>query len=199
MFASLFLRMLNREASSPKNRPKEIIESLKIQEGYKIADIGSGGGYFTLEFARKVGKRGKVYAVDTQRKNLDFIRRQSEQKGLDNIVFILVTGNGVNLPEAGLDLVFVRNAFHHLPERAKYFSNLKKFLKPKGKVAVIEHRPKSGFSFVAMFKHYTSVTVILREMEDAGYFIVRSFDFLSEQTFYLFGVKWGLNFNHEEV
>jgi ubiquinone/menaquinone biosynthesis C-methylase UbiE len=189
MFASLFLKMLNREASSPKNRPKEIIGSLQIQEGYEIADVGSGGGYFTLEFSRKVGKRGKVYAVDNQVKNLDFIRRQSEQKELDNIVFILVTGNGINLPEAGLDLVFVRNAFHHLPEPTKYFSNLKKFLKPNGKVAVIEHRPKTGFSFVAMFKHYTPVTVILREMENAGFFLVQSFDLLSEQTFNLFGVK----------
>jgi ubiquinone/menaquinone biosynthesis C-methylase UbiE len=189
MFASLFLKMLNREASSPKSRPEEIIESLKIQEGYEIADIGSGGGYFTLEFARKVGKRGKVYAVDTQAKNLDFIRRQFEQKGLDNIILIWVTGNEIHLPEAGLDLVFVRNAFHHLPEPTNYFSNLKKFLKPNGKVAVIEHRPKSGFSFVAMFKHYTPVTVILREMEDAGFLLVQSFDFLSEQTFNLFGVK----------
>jgi arsenite methyltransferase len=189
MFTTLFLKMLNREASSPKNRPKEIVESLQIQEGYEIADIGSGGGYFTLEFARKVGKRGKVYAVDTQLKNLDFIRRQSEQKGLNNIAFILVTGNGMNLPEAGLNLVFVRNAFHHLPEPAKYFSNLKKFLKPNGKVAVIEHKPKGGFSFVAMFKHYTPVTAILHEMEDAGFFLTQSFEFLSGQTFNLFGVK----------
>lgn len=71
----------------------------------------------------------------------------------------------------------------------KFISNLKRFLKPNGKVAVIEHRPKSGFSFVAVFKHYTSVTVILREMEDAGFFLVQSFDFLSGQTFNLFGVK----------
>ena len=190
MFTSFFLRMLNREASSPKNSPQRIIESLRMQEGQTIADIGSGGGYFTLEFARKVGKTGKVYAIDTQLKYLDFIKSQSEREGLDNIIFVLATGGDeMNLPEAGLDLVFARNVFHHLHESAKYFHNFKRFSKPAGKIAIIEHKPKSGFSFVSMFKHYTPSEVILQEMEKAGYFLTASFDFLPAQTFSLFEVK----------
>jgi ubiquinone/menaquinone biosynthesis C-methylase UbiE len=191
MFTQLFLKMLNKEASSSKNKPKEIIDILQIREGQAIADIGSGGGYFTLEFAKRVGSRGKVYAVDTQLKNLDFIKYQSKREGLDNIDFMLATEDKTNLPEACLDLVFARNVFHHLPEPAKYFSNLKRFLKPGGKVAIIEHKPKGGFSFVAMFRHYTPAVVVLREMEGAGYFLVQSFNFLSAQTFNLFGVnRW---------
>jgi ubiquinone/menaquinone biosynthesis C-methylase UbiE len=187
MFTSLFLRMLNKEASSPRNRPGVIIESLQVRKGYEIADIGSGGGYFTLEFARRTGKGGRVYAVDTQPKYLAFISRQAEQAGLKNIAFVPVTGDEINLPEAGLDLVFVRNAFHHLPEPAEYFRNLKGFLKPDGKVAIIEHKPKAGFSFIAMFKHYTCVETIMQTM--AGYFLAQSFTFLPGQTFNLFGIK----------
>jgi hypothetical protein len=44
MFTSLLLKMLNKEASSSKNRPGEILENLQIRDGYAIADIGSGGG-----------------------------------------------------------------------------------------------------------------------------------------------------------
>jgi ubiquinone/menaquinone biosynthesis C-methylase UbiE len=186
MFTSLLLKMLNKEASSYKNRPREIINTLQILEGYAIADIGSGGGYFTLEFARIVGTTGRVYAVDNKPENMEFINRQSEQQNLDNVTFALSIGNDINLPEAGIDLIFLRNAFHHLPEPAEYFNNLKRFLKPSGKVVVIEHKPKGGFSFVAMFKHYTPGEFILREMENAGYFLVQSFDFLPEQTFDIF-------------
>ena len=64
MFTSLFLKLLNKEASSPRNRPGEIIRCLKIQDGFTVADIGSGGGFFTLEFARIVGSSGKIYAID---------------------------------------------------------------------------------------------------------------------------------------
>jgi arsenite methyltransferase len=187
MVTSLYLKMLNREAAAEKMMSGEIIKQLHIQKGYAVADIGSGGGYFTLEFARKVGKTGTVYAVDVQLKDLNFIQRQSEQEGLDNIVFVPVTGDTVNLPDTCLDLMFVRNAFHHLPQAVQYFRNLKRLLKKSGKVAIIEHKPKGGYIFVAMFKHYTPVTVIVRKMTDAGYTLVQSFDFLPAQSFNVFG------------
>src|SRR5574341_351745 len=81
MFTSLFLKILNKEASSAKSKPEKIIASLDIREGYVIADIGSGGGYFTLVFARKTGKTGRVYAVDVKPKYLDFIRRAAARAG----------------------------------------------------------------------------------------------------------------------
>ena len=189
MFTSFFLKMLNREAASPKHKPERIIESLQIQEGYTIADIGSGGGYFTFQFARKVGKTGKVYAVDTQRKYLDFISRQAKSEGLSNVIVVLAARDEINLPEAALDLAFARNVFHHLTAPTQYFRYLKRFLKPGGKVAIIDHKPKSGFSFVSMFRHQTPEELILQEMENAGYFVVESFDFLPEQTFTLFGAR----------
>ncbi len=189
MFDSLFLRVLNWEASLPKNRAREIIESLEVQEGMKIADMGSGGGYFTLQFARIVGDTGRVYAVDNNPKNLDFVRQRAKRAGLDNIVSILPIGDDMGLPEGGLDLVFSRNVFHHLPEPTGYFKNLKRFLRASGRVVVIDHKPKGGFSFTAIFKHHTPVEVILRAMESAGYSLMQTFDFLPDQTFNLFGVK----------
>lgn len=110
MFTSLFLRSLNREAASPKNRPGEILNHLEIREGNAVADLGLGGGFFTLAFAERVGKNGKVYAIDAKPKYLDFIGRRSAQEGLNNIVLVQVREMESKLPEAGLDLVFVRNA-----------------------------------------------------------------------------------------
>lgn len=116
MFNSLLLKMLNREASSPGNKPVKVIETLGIGEGNTIADLGSGGGYFTLSFARVAGRSGRVYALDKQPKNLDFIKRRADREGLHNIAFVLVKDDRMELPESGLDLVFTRNVFHHLPE-----------------------------------------------------------------------------------
>jgi arsenite methyltransferase len=189
MFTSLFLNILNTEASSAKSRPVEIIANLDIHDGDIIADIGSGGGYFTLALAGKAGTTGRVYAVDVKSKYLDFIQRKAAREGLDNISTVLGEGGEMDLPEAGLNLVFARNVFHHLPAPAKYFSNIKKYLKPGGRVAIIDHKPTRGFNFVALFKHHTPGETVIQEMETAGYTLLRSFDFLSDQTFTLFIVN----------
>jgi ubiquinone/menaquinone biosynthesis C-methylase UbiE len=189
MFTSLFLKILNKEASSAKSKPAEIVASLNIRKGDIIADIGSGGGYFTFAFAGKAGKTGRVYAVDVKPKYLDFIRHKAAREGFDNVSSVLGTGGEMKLPEAGLDLVFARNVFHHLSEPADYFRNLKKYLKPDGKVAIIDHKPKRGFGFVALFKHHTPGETVVREMEKAGYRLMKSFDILQDQTFNLFGMK----------
>jgi arsenite methyltransferase len=189
MFTALFLKLLNKEASSLKSRSDEIMRSFLIREGSAIADIGSGGGYFTLLFAGEVGKTGRIYAVDVKPRYLDFIRRSAERAGIHNISYVLGAGRELDLPQAGLDLIFARNVFHHLPEPGKYFRDLKKYLKPSGQIAIIEHKPKAGFGFVGLFKHHTLVATIAEDMEKAGFVVVKSFDFLTEQSFTLLGLK----------
>ncbi|NOZ84946.1 MAG: methyltransferase domain-containing protein [Deltaproteobacteria bacterium] len=186
MLTDLFLKMLNREASSPVRGAGRIFDSLGITEGQTIADIGSGGGYFTLGFAQRVGESGRVFAVDTKQKYLNFIRRQSEQAGLGNIEFVLAESDGVDLPISSADLIFARNVFHHLSEPTRYFRNLGAVLKPAGRVAIIDHMPKRGFSFVSLFKHFTPVEKIREIMESAGYVLCESFNFLPGQSFLVF-------------
>jgi len=186
MFTSLLLRILNKEASSQKSRADEIIRDLGIREGFAIADIGSGGGYFTLLFADRITKTGRVYAVDVKQDYLDFIRHLAQRAGINNVSYVLAEGGELDLPKAGLDLVFARNVYHHLPDPGSYFEELKKYLKPNGIIAIIEHKPKSGFSFVALFKHHTSGLAIMKDMEKSGYVVVKSIDYLSGQSFILF-------------
>ena len=65
MLENLKARMFNKEASNPKNKPDEVLNVLKLRQGQVIADIGAGGGYFSLRFAEIVGENGRVFAVDT--------------------------------------------------------------------------------------------------------------------------------------
>lgn len=183
--SNLRLKMLNRRASAPGSKLGEVIESLNIQESDTVADIGSGGGYFTLEFAKRVGKSGKVYAVDTKQENLDYVKAQSEREGINNVVTVLADDE-IGLPEKSVDLVFMRNVVHHLPEPARYFADLKRFLKPDSRVAVIDYKKGGGFSFTQLFGHYIEEAVLLDEMERAGYDAMARFDFLPEQSFNIF-------------
>lgn len=179
-------KMFNRGASDPKNKPDQILEALELRQGQKVADIGAGGGYFCLRFAETVGRKGKVYAVDTNPNFLKFIENSAKERGLGNVKTILVAGGDLALPEGSLDLVFMRNVCHHLTNRVEYFKKLRRFLKPEGRVAIVEYKRVKPFSFRGAFGHYVPQEIIVEEMEKAGYRVKQEFDFLSEQSFTIF-------------
>ncbi|WP_227717213.1 class I SAM-dependent methyltransferase [Methanobacterium lacus] len=173
--------MLNKKASTKDSNPDEIVENLGINKGDIIGDIGAGGGYFTLEFSKKVGGNGKVYAIDTNQKSLDYI---SKNNTLNNIETKLVEDDEFVLPEK-VDIFFLRNVFHHLQDPVEYFKNLSVYLKNEGLIVVIDYK-KKGFSFVGMFGHYTSEDDIIKQLEAAGFGVLKQYDFLQDQSFIKF-------------
>ncbi len=181
--------MFNKKASDPRNKPDQIIRSIAVKPGQNIADIGAGGGYFSLRFAEIVGKEGKVYAVDTNPEFLEFIKISAEENGLSNIISILAIKDRLDLSEKSLDFIFMRNVTHHIPNRGEYFRNLKDFLKSDGKIIIIEYKRGKFFSFRGLFGHYVPKGIIIEEMQDAGYLFEKEFDFLPEQHFTIYSKK----------
>lgn len=171
-----------------KSKPDETIKVLSLAKGQKVVDIGVGGGYYSLRFAEIVGNEGKVYGVDTNRNFLDFLSQSAKEKGFENVV--VIPADGRDFPESfhDCDLVFMRNVFHHIPERIEYFRNMKEVLKPEGKVAIIDYKDTGSFSFHSLFGHKVSREEVISEMELAGYRLQEEYDFLSEQNFLVFKV-----------
>lgn len=181
--------MFNRKASDPKNKPDEILEALELQQGQRVADIGAGGGYFSMRFAEAVGKDGRVFAIDTNPKFLEFIKNSAKEKGLNSIETVLTTEDNPTLPEKSIDLIFMRNVCHHLPNRVEYLRKLKSALKPERRIAIIDYKAGGGrFSFHRKFGHYVPKEIIIAEMKEAGYRLEKDLDFLPEQSFTIFSL-----------
>ena len=180
-------KMFNKKAAKPKYKADQIIETLALRPGQIIADIGSGGGYFTYRFAKAVGDNGKVYAIDMNQEFLSYIKKQATEKGLSNVVTMHTASEYPDLSKYMFDYIFLRNVSHHLPYRVEYFQRLKETLKPDGKVIIIEYDGRGGFfSFHRVHRHFVPQHLLLDEMKQAGYVIQKSYDFLSEQSFTIF-------------
>ena len=181
--------LFNREAAAEGAMADRVVESLNLNEGDTVADLGSGGGYFTVKFAGKVGFRGKVYAVDVNRDMLKRVAELAREKGLSNVETVPAARDGSNLKPGSVDLVFLRNVFHHLDNQEKYFSSLAGVLKPGGRVTIVEYKKTGGLSHVNLFRHYTPEDEIVSTMEKAGYTLMKSFSFIQGQSFNIFVKK----------
>jgi arsenite methyltransferase len=182
--------MLNNRAKKDASR---VLESLQIKTGDVIADVGSGGGHFTLEFAKKVGKDGRVFAVDTNRKLLDYIDAKLQTQQIRNVVTVIGGEKGFALPNSSCDLMFMRNVFHHISDPVPYFQNIRVNLNPEGRIAIIEWRPGAKGSYAIHTGHCTPEPEICKVMEAAGFRHLGAFGFLEKQSFNIFGSGIHLN------
>lgn len=183
-------KTFNRRAAHPKYKADEIMQTLSLQPGQIIADIGSGGGYFTFRFAQTVGSSGRVYAVDTNQEFLDFIQQQTKKLGITNVVTLRSVSEHPDLPKQVCDVVFLRNVTHHLSNRVAYFKRLKQVLKDIGRLVIIEFDGRGGFfSFQRLHRHFIPQHVLIEETQQAGFVLLNRYDFLSEQSFMIFSVE----------
>ena len=166
-------------------KPDEVIRALAIRPGDHVADLGSGGGYFTFRLAKAVGAEGKVYAVDVDKGLNDALARRAKEEGYANVEVIRARPDDPQLPSA-VDLIFTSNTYHHLQNRARYFANAKKYLKPDGRVAIVEF---NGASWFESMGHHTPKEVILNEMKEAGFTLERDHGLLPRQHFLIFAFQ----------
>lgn len=78
-FRAYALRRVHEEATT------ELFKKV-VKEGDVIVDLGANLGYFTLFAAKLAGKKGKVYSFEPEPRNYDYLVKNIELNGYDNIV-----------------------------------------------------------------------------------------------------------------
>ncbi len=115
-----------------------VMDALKIGPGSVVADIGAGGGWFTVRAARRVGPRGVVYAQEILPKYTDYIAQRAQKEGLTNVRTILGTTTDPKLPPNSCDAVLVLNAYHEFDKPLAMLKKIRAGMKPNGRLAFIE-------------------------------------------------------------
>lgn len=164
-------------------QPERVIEMLGLSPGQTVADVGSGGGYFTFRLSDAVGDTGRVYAVDIDAEMNERLERLASEYGARNIVTVLADYDDPKIP-ATVDLIFTSNTYHHIEERIAYFQRAAGYLKPKGRLAVLEYKRRGFLQY--FLGHATEDDIIVSELEQAGYTLLAKHEFLEQQSFLIF-------------
>jgi SAM-dependent methyltransferase len=162
--------------------PARVIDALALPPTASVADIGAGTGYFSVRIAKAV-PRATVYAVDVEPSMVDYIRQRAAGEGLTNVVPVLADASTPKLPRP-VDVALIVDTYHHLPDRAVYFRELKKSLAAGGRVAIVDFRQDSPDGPPREFRF--EADQIVAEMAQAGYRLDRKHDFLPRQHFLVF-------------
>lgn len=119
--------------------PKQILDAFGVKEGWHVADVGCGPGYFTLPMARRVGSSGRVYAVDMEPAMLEDLRRRVARAGLENVVPVPSQEDRIPVPDATVDFAFLACVLHELAGVGT-LREIRRMLKPDGVLGVVDWR-----------------------------------------------------------
>lgn len=161
-----------------------VMDILDVRGGKNVADIGAGSGWFTVRAARRVGKAGRVYAVDINPEAIHYIQDRVQKEKLENVATILGREDDPLLPAKQIDAVLLLKTYHEVAKPVALLRNLRASLRPGAKIGIIDRNGNGE-------NHGVNREVVLKEAAEAGYDLTGSYDFVKDgmDYFLVFALK----------
>jgi ubiquinone/menaquinone biosynthesis C-methylase UbiE len=148
-----------------------VMDLLGIRAGSVVADIGAGGGWFSVRAARRVGPRGIVYAEDINPPYVKEITARARREKLPNIRAILGKPDDPQLPAMSVNAVLFLKAYHEIAHPIVLLRHVRAALRPEGRLGIID-RTGNGAN------HGVDPNDVMQELRRAGFFFVAKYDFV---------------------
>jgi SAM-dependent methyltransferase len=171
---------LVRESRQREEDCRLLVEALAIQPGQTVCDMGCGNGFYTLELARRVGPRGRVYAVDVQPEMLRMLLGRLAEQGIHNVKPVLGTAIDPRLPKGEVDLILCIDVYHEFSHPEAMLERIRESLAPGGRLVLAEFRGEDPAVPIKP-EHKMTKAQVRAELEPAGFTLAREFDRLPWQ------------------
>jgi predicted methyltransferase len=122
----------------------KIIEAIGLKAGDTVADVGSGPGYFAFRFSEIVGSAGHVYAIDNNKRHVEYIKQLNQKLNINNVTPIEARIDSFDIDQK-VDHVFLCSLYHILygyireEHREPFIASIKKVLKDDGRLIVVDN------------------------------------------------------------
>ena len=150
----------------------ELFGAVDLSAGDFVADIGCHEGYLTFHLSKRVGDRGKVYAVDVRRDRLERLNESLGNNKISNVRTILGDYDNPKLPNNTLDVVFLIDTYHEIDDYEQVLFHIRSSLKSGGKLLILEKLKEQhiGKSRTAQaMGHTLSISSVEHEFTKAGF------------------------------
>ncbi len=125
------------------------LKYLDVKEGETVLEVGFGTGYSLEQIAKRVGETGQAYGIDISSGMLEVTKKRLKKAGLAERVE-LHCGDASSLPfeDNKFDAVFMSFTLElfDTPEIPKVLNEIKRVLKPSGRLGVVSMSKENGQS-----------------------------------------------------
>ncbi|MBI5138599.1 MAG: methyltransferase domain-containing protein [Candidatus Vogelbacteria bacterium] len=158
--------------------PDKNIARLQLKDGMSVADFGAGTGYNSVAASRRIGARGKVYAIEVQKELLIKLRATAAREHCNNIEVVwgnLDSSGGSRLRDESIDAVIISNVLFQAEMKDVMVAEAVRVLKVGGKILLVEWADSFG-NLGPKAEHIVRESVAREYFEAAGMRFVEGFD-----------------------
>jgi SAM-dependent methyltransferase len=171
-------------------QPDLIMDELRIAAGSRVADVGAGGGWFTVRLARRVWPNGIVYAEDIQREMIDSIDRRVRDESLSNVRTVLGGPDDPRLP-GSLNAVLLVDTYTQLREPVRLLRQVASSLARNGLIGIVDFNRDGAGGPGPPLEERVAPETVERAAAEAGLTLRGRYTFLPYQYFLVFGQDAG--------
>jgi ubiquinone/menaquinone biosynthesis C-methylase UbiE len=169
-------------------KPDAIMDALGIYDGSSVADLGAGGGWFTVRLARRVGPRGRVYAEDVQKEMIESMNRRIAREGLHNVTMVLGTSENPGLAARSIDAVLIVNSYAEVEKGVEWLRNVRSALKPNGRIGIVDFRKDGAGGPGPPIEERIDAAVVIKDAQAANLRLISKDTALPFQYLLVFGL-----------
>ncbi len=154
--------------------PGRILRAFRVTAGTRLADIGTGTGFFAVPAARLVGLEGHVYAVDLSAEMLEDLQGKLARQRIGNLEAVRSTEDRIPLPDASVDFAFLACVLHELDGPGTLLE-ARRILTPQGRLGIVDWK-KEEMPFGPPKAHRLDEREVKAILADAGFRPTRAFE-----------------------
>jgi ubiquinone/menaquinone biosynthesis C-methylase UbiE len=177
---------LTRGSREEEERCSMMLTNLGVKPGMTVCDMGCGNGYYSLQLAKLVGSKGRVWAVDVQPEMLKLLREQIRLAGAENVTPILGQVHDPKLPPGEVDIFLLVDVYHEFSHPQQMLTAMRRSLAKNGVVVLVEYREEDPKVPIKPL-HKMSRNQVLKELQANGFRLVKQYDGLPWQHMLSFG------------
>jgi arsenite methyltransferase len=122
-----------RVASLGCGNPTAVAE---LRAGETVLDLGSGGGIDVILSARRVGPEGLAFGLDMTDEMLALARRNAEEAGVRNAIFLKGLIEAIPLPAESVDVVISNCVINLSTDKPSVLREIARVLRPGGRLGI---------------------------------------------------------------
>jgi SAM-dependent methyltransferase len=145
-----WLRFQTRTDASLKHFGHEVMTAAAISTGESVIDIGCGCGDTSFDISNRVGSDGHVQGIDVSEPLLTRAKARAQFTNENNITFCHNDVQTYHFESSVFDVVFSRFGVMFFDDPVAAFTNIRKTLKPGGRLAFICWQPAKENEWISL-------------------------------------------------